>query len=358
MLNHTLKKLTTDKNFTVAYFGGSITEGAGASDASKTSWRALTTAWFAEHYPDAQVTEIQAAIGGTGSDLGIYRCDRDVLAKKPDLVFIEFAVNDWMPYENVLCQIETIVRKIRIADPLTDVVFVFTATSSSSDALNAGREYVSRSADLAVAHHYGIPSVDFGEVLRARVLLDGGDWLKYTKEGVHPNDDGYRVYADCLTAWLEKTLADAKPEDLPHPMPEPLCRIRYENADMYDACSAEYAVREGFAPVKESLCGRYPSYIEATEPGAKLTFTVNGTCGGAYWMLAKDGGDLLVSVDGGEERHYRAWDHYCLDFNRAAHVLFFKDLPNGPHTVELRVADTKDEQSTGHAIRIAAIMKA
>lgn len=357
MLNHTLKKLTEGK-FTVAYFGGSITEGAGASDASKTSWRALTTEWFRNRFPGAEVTEIQAAIGGTGSDLGIFRCDRDVIEKKPDLVFIEFAVNDWMPYDQVLCQIETIVRKLWQADPLTDVVFVFTATASTADALANGREYVSRSADLTVAHRYGIPAVDFGEVLRTKVLLSGGDWRKFTTDTVHPNDDGYRIYTDCLTGWLGNALDQAKPEDAPHALPEPLCPVRYEKAGMDDAVTADYAVCEGFRPVAQSLCGRYPHYLEAVEPGAKLAFTVEGTCGGAYWMLAKDGGDLLVSVDGGEERSWRAWDHYCLDFNRAAHILFFKDLPAGKHEVVLRVAGTKDEKSEGHAIRIAAILKA
>ena len=358
MLEHTLACLRRG-SFRVAYFGGSITEGAGASDAGRTSWRALTTRWFRERFPEAEVAEIQAAIGGTGSDLGIYRCDRDVIEKQPDLVFIEFAVNDWMGYDAVLCQIETLIRKLWRANPLIDLVFTFTATASTAGVLAAGGEYASRSADLTAAHRYGIPSVDFGEALRTNVLLAGGDWRRYTTDTVHPNDEGYRICADCLAVWLEKTLASAEGQpEAPHTLPEPLCAVRYENAGMKDAVSFDYDSREGFAPVEESLCGRYPRYLEGTAPGASLTFTIRGTCGGVYWMLAKDGGDLLVSVDGGEERHYRAWDTYCLDFNRAAHVLFFRDLPEGEHRITLRVADTKEERSTGHAVRIAAILTA
>ena len=33
-------------------------------------------------------------MGGTGSDLGVFRLQHDVLRQRPDLVFIEFAVND------------------------------------------------------------------------------------------------------------------------------------------------------------------------------------------------------------------------------------------------------------------------
>ena len=89
MLDNTFYKLKHNLSLTVGYFGGSITEGAGASDASKTSWRAGVTDWFRVTYPDAVVREIQATIGGTGSDLGMYRCDADLLSKNPDLVFVE-----------------------------------------------------------------------------------------------------------------------------------------------------------------------------------------------------------------------------------------------------------------------------
>ena len=55
MLNNTAYKLKNDKKLRVAYFGGSITEGAGASDPTKTCYRAMTTAWFKAKYPDALV---------------------------------------------------------------------------------------------------------------------------------------------------------------------------------------------------------------------------------------------------------------------------------------------------------------
>src|SRR6202035_2996162 len=109
---------------TIGYFGGSITAGAGASDASKTSWRALTTAWFKAHFPDAAITEVNAAIGGTGSDLGVFRCQDDLLSKHPDLVFVEFAVNDGGGAElRIKRCMEGIVRQIWKANPNADIIF-------------------------------------------------------------------------------------------------------------------------------------------------------------------------------------------------------------------------------------------
>lgn len=92
-LNNTYFMLTIRKSLCIGYFGGSITEGGLLQD--ETAWHALTTSWFKEKYMDCKIRSVQAAIGGTGSDLGIFRCDSDLLSHKPDLIFIEFVVNDY-----------------------------------------------------------------------------------------------------------------------------------------------------------------------------------------------------------------------------------------------------------------------
>ena len=87
MLENTLYRLVRDKKCVLGYFGGSITEGAGASTPAS-CYRALVTEWFRSRYPDAEIREIQAAIGGTGSDLGMYREETDLPTTGPDLVFL------------------------------------------------------------------------------------------------------------------------------------------------------------------------------------------------------------------------------------------------------------------------------
>ena len=82
------------KPLTVVFFGGSLTWGANASDPNLTSWRGLTMKMLREKYPLTPWTFHNAAIGGTGSLLGIFRLERDVLSRKPDLVFLEFTLND------------------------------------------------------------------------------------------------------------------------------------------------------------------------------------------------------------------------------------------------------------------------
>ena len=74
MLENTKYRLKKEKKLRIGYFGGSITEGSGASSWHKTSWRARLTAHLREAYPEAEITEIMAAVGGTGTDLGLCRC--------------------------------------------------------------------------------------------------------------------------------------------------------------------------------------------------------------------------------------------------------------------------------------------
>ena len=44
--------------------------------------------------PKSSFTFWDAAIGGTGSRLGMFRLQRDVLSRHPDLVFYDFTAND------------------------------------------------------------------------------------------------------------------------------------------------------------------------------------------------------------------------------------------------------------------------
>ena len=87
-----IRKLQAGEEVTIAYLGGSITQGTGADN--ENCYAALTTKWIESQYPDAKVNYVNAGIGATGSYIGVHRCDAQVLSHDPDLVFIDFSVND------------------------------------------------------------------------------------------------------------------------------------------------------------------------------------------------------------------------------------------------------------------------
>ena len=73
-----LKKAEQGENITVAYIGGSITEGltAGPEDC----WAKLSYNRLCERFPSVQINYVNAGMSGTPSTLGIIRTERDVLA--------------------------------------------------------------------------------------------------------------------------------------------------------------------------------------------------------------------------------------------------------------------------------------
>ena len=92
--------------------------------------------------------------------MGVLRMIQDVLTLRPDLVFVEFEVNDSGNESSVILRsLEGIVRKIWKTYPDCDICFVYTTTPALLTATPKG--YLHRSASLSerIADYYHIPSV-------------------------------------------------------------------------------------------------------------------------------------------------------------------------------------------------------
>ena len=76
---------------TVGFLGGSITQGSLASR-QENCYASLVFDWWRQQFPNARL--INAGIGGTTSQFGVARVEADLLQYKPDMVFVEFSVND------------------------------------------------------------------------------------------------------------------------------------------------------------------------------------------------------------------------------------------------------------------------
>ncbi|MBS0208926.1 MAG: hypothetical protein JSS27_08240 [Planctomycetes bacterium] len=352
-IGRAIEKLKTKKSLTIGYLGGSITAGAGASDSRKTSWRALTTAWFQQQFPDATIKEVNAAIGGTGSDLGAFRCPRDLLAKDPDLVFVEFAVNDGGSAEQrVKRATEGIVRQILLANPWAEIVFVYTTTKTLAPAYAQGELPKAVTYHHAIAQHYGIPEINVGRALVEQIAQGNGTWETLTTDGVHPNDAGYALYMKTIAEYLA-----AHQRDTPAPgstdLPDPLTNDPFSGAHMQDV-TALYA--PGWTKEEKSFAGHFPHYLACHEPGTELVHKFSGTTIGVFWLIAPDSGDIEWSIDDSPPQRLSSWDKYALKFTRANYAILSDSLPSGEHTLKIKVLGDKNAQSKGTWIRIAALL--
>lgn len=362
------KKLKEGSTVKIAYLGGSIT--------AQNGWRVQSRKWFQNEYPQARIEEIHAAIGGTGSNLGVFRVERDVLNQKPDLLFVEFAVNDSRTSpENIVKAMEGIVRKTWRANPETDICFVYTVTHRDTPDLATGKMKRSGSTMEVIADHYAIPSIHMG-IETARLESEGkllmrspgdasmtrvsGDELNestelptdsegrilFAKDGVHPfAGTGHVLYTRALIRSMKK-MEDAG-EPAPHDPGSPLHPGNWENARQIPLGEATFTgpvialgPREG--DLAKRFAKRMPSLYKLA-PGATVHFRFKGTKAAVYDLMGPDSGALEVTVDG-KTRTVTRFDRFC-SYHRLGMLGLGGNLPNTEHEVTLRVLDQEIDKA-------------
>ena len=191
---------------TVVFFGGSLTWGANATDQLHTSYRARLVQRLESAYPSARFHGEDAAIGGTGSMLGVFRLERDVLARRPDLVFLDFSANDDIGTvdEETLASYESLVRRLVLAGvPVVQVIFPF-QWNVTADAKPMPR----RTAHQAIAQAYGVPSGDAIGLIAQRLASGASTAAEvWPYDPVHPGDRGYELFTDAAWGALRAGIA-------------------------------------------------------------------------------------------------------------------------------------------------------
>lgn len=358
-LGNVLAKLEAGETVRVAYLGGSITAANG--------WRVKTTAWLKEKYPDATIEEIHAAIGGTGSDLGVFRLERDALRHKPDLLFVEFAVNDGgASPDRIWKAMEGIVRQTWETNPKTDICFVYTYRVNYEEPLRKGECPQAASAMELLADHYGIPSVNFAkkivELESDGKLIFQSDQpeegkIHFSKDGVHPLDAGHEIYTEVLANAIQQMAADAHPVDHQAKLASAFVSDHWQAAKMVpinpDMLSGNWKALPEDATLQKRFGNRMGQIYEATEPGSKLTFRFRGSSAKLYDLLGPDGGQVIITVDGKpREKLVPRFDSYCT-YHRIATLSLAGDLdPDKVHEVTVEIhPDQPDRQPVAFRLK-------
>lgn len=205
------RRATEGRELSVVFLGGSLTWGANASDPQRTSYRALMSDYLRKRYPRSSITFHDAAIGGTGSMLGLFRLERDVLSRKPDLVFLDFTANDDLYSDDAttLDSYESIVRILVSQGVAVEQV-------SLGFKFNFGSQYAMNKLKRVAAHQkiaaaYRTAVGDCFPLVQGK--LDKGE-CKISElwpfDGAHPDDAGYRLFFEAAVQGYEQALADER----------------------------------------------------------------------------------------------------------------------------------------------------
>lgn len=339
-LPNTAYRITRDHACKVAFMGGSVTDGMGAS-VIRGGWRTRIVNHLKETYPDVAFEQIDANIGGNGSQYGVYFARQFVAVKHPDLVFIEYAVNNaydgcgdaetlWMHYE-------TLIHTIRTESPCTEIVLVYV-----SDSCHRSRDIIPVLEQIA--DKYALPSVNYYEAVM-HAMGDPSNWSNYFIDGVHANDNGYDVMADVAKGLIEYAMQTPSVTYQKAATPPAQARLQSEANALIT--STLDPVPSGWEKVEKfSYAGRhYNGCVQTTATDKPITVTFKGTDFGVLVEFAKDAGVLEYSVDGGTPETLDC----ALNYSNPKARMLLKNGTDGEHTVTMRLV-------SGERMAIAAFL--
>ena len=245
-IHKAIEKAKNGESVSIVYLGGSITEGALATPQKTNCYAYLSAQAFAKAYmPDpGKLLYHNAGISGTPSLLGITRLENDVLAHKPDIVFVEFAVND--ANDDVSKKVyESLVRKLLSSENEPAVVLIFTLLNS----FYTCQPHMSR-----IGKHYDLGMVSVYNAVQPQIQLGLMKWSDYSSDYAHPTNEGHAFIAEAIMNYFEKAY---EAESAPYKMPE---EVQYgniiENLRNIRAGDPEL-VSEGSFPFGDATCYSY-----------------------------------------------------------------------------------------------------
>lgn len=361
LMANSLAAIKDRKQATIAFIGGSITEMNG--------YRPMMERWFQDSFPETEFEFVDAGISSTCSTTGAFRLSRDVLAHHPDLILIEFAVNDDQDaahsHQACVRGMEGIIRHALQDKPQVDLVVTYFINPPMLELLSKGDVPISVAAHDQVAAHYGVSSVHLAKEVAERIEQGRLTWEQYG--GTHPADAGNRIAAEMVqdllaTSWslpetgAVKVVAEAKGR-----LPKKLDERSYDAGRFLDLASAELGAQWRLgAPAWEEIPGALrPRFagrdlLCASQPGAELRLSFRGSAIGLYVLAGPDAGQVEFTIDGGEPEVRDLYHRFSKGLHYPRTVVLRDDLPPGPHELVLRVGSRGDREEGGTAVRIVA----
>lgn len=327
-----MDKAASGQPVTVAFLGGSITQGS-LSSTPHTCYAYLVYRWWAEKFPQSRITYVNAGIGGTTSQFGVARVGDDVLRFQPDFVLTEFSVND----DNTPHFQETYEGLVRtILSSGTALLLMNNVCYDTGD--NAERMHI------PVAAHYGIPSVSMKSTIYAALQRGELKNRDITPDDLHPNDAGHALVAQVICHLLEKIWASPR-EKTAQLSPRSLTENRYEGSVRYQNHNCQ-PLLEGFeadpTPQPHITCCFHRGFT-AWKKGDSITFTLNCSCVGVqYRKSVKQPTPIAkITVDGTHEmlldgNFQETWGD-CLYLDTVCEGLEKKE-----HTIQIQIVESHD----------------
>jgi len=158
-----------------------------------------------KRYPYAVFNVIVTAIGGENSEQGSYRFEKDVLTHKPDIILIDYALND---RRIGLQRAKTAwVSMIEKSIKNNIVTILLTSSADSTSNIDNDKDPLNELAEMIrqLSTEYGVFLADsFYEFFKYYEKYGSIDL--FMSQHNHPNKNGHRLIIKALTKCLKKQL--------------------------------------------------------------------------------------------------------------------------------------------------------
>lgn len=341
----------------VAFLGGSITYNSG--------WRDSISEYLEKRFPETTFEFITAGIPSMGTTPAAFRLERDVLSKgKIDLLFEEAAVNDASNGRTTQEQIramEGIVRHSRIANPSVDIVMMHFVDPDKINSYANGIEPEVITNHNSVAEHYDINTINLAKEVTDRIHHKEFTWEADFKD-LHPSPFGQGIYAKSMVRFLSNSFSNTIAIDAKltsHVLPKKMEPYSYDKGHLLDINDAKPDKGWTIDPLwnPKDNTGTRSNYIDvpmliSDVPGSTLKLKFKGIAVGIAVAAGKDAGNIEYRIDNEEWKKLNLFTQWSASLHLPWYYTLASELSKKEHVLEMRIANTKDEKSTGNACRI------
>lgn len=326
-----LDKMKNGEKTTIAYLGGSITEGYLVN--SNQNFAIKTTKYLQQKYQNTNIERINAGLSGTSSTIGLLRVKKDVLSYSPDIVIIEFAVNDSNDAVSKMAY-ESLVTECLNSESKPAVILLFTVTKAG---------YTCEEHMKKVGEAFELPMISIKQAIGPEIEAGKMTWEDYASDEAHPTKDGHEFITECLSYYFDVAGANNTDDT----------ETDYANVRAYGAPYASLTFYNSTNLYPNSLGGflegnsnvtHFPNgWIWGKEEADSFRFTMEGR--NLFLLYKEDNnenmGCIEVYIDGKKKETVNA--NTKAGWNNPQVVTLLNDVTAGKHEVELRV--TSDTQA-------------
>ena len=350
-LKNLMKRAANGESLVIGFLGSSITQGS-LSSTPKTCYAYLVYEWWKKSFPNAAFSFVNGGIGGTTSHYGGARAWKDVLRYRPDIVTVDFSVNDDAneffeeTYEGTL-------RRL-LAAPSAPAVVVL--NNVFYDTGKNAQDYHNRIAD-----HYGIPHVSIKDIVYPDVESGKIVRADITPDNLHPNDKGHRLVADEICKLLDSIKAEVEEETIAGEniegkstkteasvlLPAPLTENAYEHSRLIQIQDNE-AILDGFLvdPIeKKGMLDIFKNGWTAAHTNDKISFEIECSCLAVqYRKSVQQPVPKAKAVIDGDEAHAVILDgNFTEDWGDCLYLEpLLHHAEKKVHRIEITITDAKD----------------